>query len=83
MRAVAYYNFGRWVADCPNPQCTNALQLQPGQSEWTCRFTNGAGQMDGCGTATPIAWPDNPQKIEADLGGKPESYQHWRPEGGA
>lgn len=83
MEAVAFYDYGRWVADCPNPACTNALALEPGQEKWLCRFPTGAREhprWEGCGTTAPIAWPEDPGAIEKSLAGLPESQQHWKPE---
>ena len=77
--AVAFYDYGRWVADCPNPQCTNALLVDPGQQKWLCRYVDNLGRVQGCLTSAPLAWPENREAIEADLAGKPESAQHWKP----
>jgi len=79
--AIARYDWGRWVADCPNPACTNALLVQPGQTEWLCRSVNNQGRVDGCLTAASLVWPDDPAAIAAGLAGMPESEQNWRPEG--
>ena len=37
----AYYNWGRWVADCPEviPDCKCAAQLRPEESTFHCRET--------------------------------------------
>lgn len=72
MRAVAYINWGRIVADCPNPDCTNALALDPGQSEFRC--------LQGCGMVAQVEWPEDIGAIEASLADLPESQQQWRPE---
>lgn len=82
MEAVAFYDYGRWVANCPNPACTNALALERGQEQWLCRFQAGTPQVprwEGCGTSAPIVWPDNATAIERDLASLPESAQHWEP----
>lgn len=79
MHAVARVDWGRWVADCPNPDCTNAMELASGQRQWACRFTAG-GRIQGCGTIAPIDWPKDVAEIEAGIAGKPESAQQWRPE---
>lgn len=81
MRAVAFFDYGRWVADCPSPGCTNALALEPGQKTWLCRWVNpNTGNVIGCGTAAPLVWPADRADIEASLIGLPESAQHWKPE---
>lgn len=74
MRAVARYDWGRWVADCPNPRCTNADALEVGQTQFHCTGVEGS-----CGTWASIDWPDDPVTIERDLAHLPESQQHWRP----
>lgn len=80
MRAVARYDWGRWLADCPNTLCANALALTIGQEQWLCRWYDNRGVPDGCGTTAPIDWPDNPMEIMAALATKPESQRHWQPE---
>jgi hypothetical protein len=80
--AVARFDWGRWVADCPNPACTNAMQLDLGQAEFACRFLIDEKRRayGGCGTTAPIDWPDDPAAIEAGLAGLPEGAQNWKPE---
>jgi len=34
--ALAYYNWGRWVADCPHPGCSDAREVKPPQMEDAC-----------------------------------------------
>lgn len=81
MRAIAVYDWGRWVADCPNPACTNALAVEPGQTGWLCRYVSPAtGQVIGCNTQAPLDWPPDPHAIAAALADKPESARCWRPE---
>ena len=33
---VPYRNFGRLVADCPFPDCSNAREITPGQEQFDC-----------------------------------------------
>jgi hypothetical protein len=79
--AVARYDWGRWVADCPNPACTNAMQLDRGQARYECRFPldDQGHAFGGCGTVAPLGWPDDPKAIEVELAGMPESQRQWRP----
>jgi hypothetical protein len=79
VRGVAYYNYGRWVVDCPGDRCTNAKAVEPSQQQFVCRFTNGAGQLDGCDTIAPIDWPADPAEIQDEFAGLPESQQSWEP----
>lgn len=72
--AYAEANWGRWVARCPRPLCTNALALDPGQNLFVC---TGLG---GCGIEAPITWPADPQAIEAILWMRPVARtQNWSP----
>lgn len=82
MKAIARLDWGRWLADCPSPTCTNAMVLEPGQLEFRCWFRIGSGpqQYGGCGTVAPIEWPADKATIDAEMAGKAESEQNWRPE---
>jgi hypothetical protein len=80
MQAVARLDWGRWVADCPNPMCSSAMHLERGQRDFHCRFKlDDRGNYGGCGTLAPIAWPGDPAGIEAGVADLPESRQQWRP----
>ncbi len=81
MVVSARLDWGRWVADCPNPICSNAMQLEQGQREFRCRFLIDAQRQafGGCGTVAALSWPADPGSIERDLSGLPESEQNWRP----
>ena len=63
--AYAYANHGRWVADCPRPWCTNAMQIQRGQVVFECLG------LDSCGWTASIVWPPDPDAIEAILAVRP------------
>jgi hypothetical protein len=81
--AVARYDWGRWVADCPSPTCTNAIGLAVGQKTFQCGYWVGPRPEDrvpGCGAVAPLAWPADPAAIEVELAGVPESQRHWKPE---
>jgi hypothetical protein len=81
VKAVARLDWGRWLADCPAPHCTNAMQLKPGQEQFACRFLVDPQRQlyGGCGITAPIEWPANVAAIEADLTSRPESAQNWKP----
>ena len=73
---VAYVeaNWGRWIARCPRPWCTNALQVWPGQQQMVCA---GAG---GCGWEADLVWPADPDAIELILSARPvERTRNWLP----
>lgn len=73
--AYAEANWGRWLARCPRPWCTNAIALEVGQVEFLC-----VGARDACGFSGPVVWPPDPQAIEALLGMRPvQRTQNWLP----
>jgi hypothetical protein len=59
--AYAEANHGRWVARCPYRWCTSAMALVRGQEFFEC------GGEGGCGATAPLAWPADPEAIEAFL----------------
>lgn len=70
--AVAYLNWGRWVADCPGG-CVSAERLDPGQVAFVC---------SNCGHAAPVTWPDNPAGIWQALGMRVlPPHRNWYPAG--
>jgi hypothetical protein len=79
--AVARLDWGRWVADCPSPTCSNAMQLDRGQAEFHCRFLIDPQRQayGGCGTVAAIDWPDDADAIQRGLQDQPEGAQNWRP----
>ncbi len=76
--AVAFYSWGRWVANCPNPDCSFALQLEPGEPRWTCAAS---GVPEMCGTTADIEWPTSPTvaEVAAALAGAAPQNQSWSP----
>lgn len=74
MTAVAYLNWGRWVANCPT--CPNALALDPGQAVFSCGTGVGA-----CGTVADVEWPSEStiEDVDAAYGGQPPQDQSWQP----
>ena len=64
-------NWSRWVADCPSPFCSSALQLTPGQPWFRCR---------DCDAVAEVVWPANPADIERLLVMRPdETTRNWEP----
>lgn len=79
--AIARLDWDRWLADCPNRECTNAMALAIGQGEFLCRYpVDDRGNFGGCMTNVPIDWPDDPAAIQASLAGLPEPERRWAPE---
>jgi hypothetical protein len=72
--AVAEANHGRWIAKCPRPFCTNAMQVWPGQHDFQCL---GA---DSCDIAADLTWPPDPEAIEQLLMMRPAvATRNWLP----
>jgi hypothetical protein len=71
--AYAEANWGRWIARCPRPWCSNAMALEVGQQGFIC------GGWGGCGYAADVIWPPDPQAIEAILAMRPvPRTQNWQ-----
>lgn len=67
-------NHGRWVARCPRPWCTNAIALNPGDTQFEC------AAADGCGQVADVIWPPDPAAIEALLLMRPvPATRNWLP----
>jgi hypothetical protein len=71
--ARAYYNFGRWIADCPI-RCGNALALQDSQTGFFCQ------PPGGCGHIGEVEWPNDPQGIVDAMDGRAPKNKNWFPE---
>ncbi len=70
-KARAYYNFGRWIADCP-VDCGSAIQLNPGQSLFHC---------PECTFITDVEWPTNVDEITEALNKRQaKRNRNWFPE---
>lgn len=65
-------NWGRWVARCPAPWCTNAVALDRGQ------VTFGCAGMGGCGASGHLVWPADPDAVETILTMRPvPATRNW------
>lgn len=74
MTAYAYVNHGRWIADCPDTRCGNAVALDPKQASYHCR--------GGCNLVTEIVWPADADDITRALAERPHDVnRHWAPAG--
>lgn len=70
--AYAEANWGRWVARCVRPWCTNAVALEVGQQGFICIG------LGGCGASVDVVWPPDAQAIEAILAMRPVARtQNW------
>lgn len=71
--AMAYVNFGRWIADCPL-DCGNAAALEASQTTFYC---NPPG---GCGHIATVVWPKNAVEIWEALNERPmPKTRNWFP----
>lgn len=72
--ATARYDTGRWLADCPNPDCNSAEAVDPDDPRFYC-FS--------CRTQeawADVIFPEDVAAIEAGLAELPLSEQNWTPE---
>lgn len=70
--ALAYLNWGRWIADCPGG-CRNAERLTPGQDAFAC---------SNCGQVALIEWPPDAGAIWQVLGMRVlANSRNWYPAG--
>ncbi len=67
--ALAYVNWGRWVADCP-AACGSAIVLASGQSTFHC---------PECKHLSGVYWPHNPDEIMEVLEVRNKRNQNWFP----
>lgn len=88
MRAVAYLNVGRWVADCPVEGCGDALALYPevgadAQRRPVLSDVPIYTQTDTQGHRFDFdAPPDDARAgIEAAVADRPEPNRNWLPDG--
>lgn len=71
--AVAFHNWGVWVASCPRPGCQEAERLGHG-------LTGTVFTCSGCGLRCRAQWPPNLADIEAVLSLRPaEETRNWLP----
>jgi hypothetical protein len=67
----AQVNWSRWVANCPNPYCYNAEQLEPGQLDFRCTL---------CNVHSAVVWPPNGADIAYLLAMRPDfTTRNWLP----
>lgn len=73
VRAYAYVNHGRWVANCPRRHCANAEALAPKQATFHC---------SNCKLLAEVAWPTDPDAITEALVCRPvPQTRNWAPAG--
>ena len=79
VQAVAYCNWGRWVADCPRPDCSSAEHAGD-EGGAVGGLTGLAFHCSHCGLVCSASWPANVDDIERILAQRPvPSTRNWRP----
>ena len=70
MTAAVYHNHGRWVANCPADQCSEAHAVTPGDG-FMCV---------NCGMVSKLGWPLNMEQLTRTLSLRsvPET-RNWLP----
>lgn len=72
-RAWARVNWGRWIADCPDPYCGNAEALTLHQTLFRCQV---------CQLLAAVEWPADPDGIWDALTSRPRAAtRNWYPDG--
>lgn len=69
--AMAYYNHGRWIADCPE-NCGFAILLQSRQGMFHC---------NECQVMWPVEWPSDVDEITEVLEVRKKKHRNWFPHG--
>lgn len=77
---------GKWVADCPHPDCRGAEHFHdpyaPPGFEWggLTRTAFHCRAQDGCRLSYPVVWPPNAVEIDRALGLRPiMTTRNWNP----
>jgi uncharacterized Zn finger protein len=84
MKAAAYLNQGRWVADCPVPYCAGAERVWPelrhlsdGREYGIYRDKMHCAE---CGTVSDVVFPDEREQIDRVVSArKVPSTRNWNP----
>jgi hypothetical protein len=85
LKARAYLNYGRWVAECPAPGCTDARAIYP-EDPITGIVSPRANTQDVCANGHPFAIEMPPADLEGQIvtavSERPnEADQAWYPTG--
>lgn len=81
MKALVYYNHGRWVVDCPSKTC-NSAELAPKNRKrirCSCRDHEACDHGDPCNTRMDLDWPKDRRAIVAIVSKRPRGHRNWYP----
>lgn len=83
--ALAYFNWGRWVVDCPEPGCTDARSVYT-QDKDSGEYVGKPHTEDVCAHGHPFRIVMPPPQMEARIvaavaGRAVEGDKSWYPEG--
>lgn len=70
--AYARVDDGRWLADCP-AGCGSACDLIAGETRYWCTECGNGGT----GHTAPLIWPDQLDRLTANLESLPRQLQYW------
>lgn len=78
---IPYLNQGRWVIDCPSPDCNGAERVLPWQalSVCDCRDRSFCQHDSPCRWITELEWPADRQLIEATVNQRSILNRNWYP----
>lgn len=76
VHAYARVNAGRWVVDCPSPNCNSAQMASYGDRRFFC--CDCAMEELG-GKWAKVLWPDNHLEVENWLSNRIDAVKHWNP----
>ena len=70
-KTEAFLNWGRWVAECSDPDCLDARELTPGETSMRCIL----------GHPSTVQWPGNASAIADAVAIRPAKNRNWFPDG--
>ena len=75
---TAYMNAGRWVVDCPDPDCASAERVGPIAPN--TRYNEDTVVVcDNCKRITKVVWPDERDEVDRLVGVRPvPETRNWR-----
>jgi len=78
---IPYMNHGRWVADCPSPNCSAAEKVLPWQAVAVCNCQDRdfCQHSIPCATVIALDWPSDCGRIEAAVASRPLLNRNWYP----